>query len=195
MPNRIPCPGARVVAGATACFLAATTAAAQPSASPRVDSGAVVRVTARAAGLRGRAPMTVAGVRGDTLLLRGRGQGDVAAVPLGQIEALEVRDGRRPRADGARRGALWGLAAGGVPTLALLPLAIRADQECDACFVPATAIVAVLGTGLTAVTTATGAVIGWNRPGARWAPVAPAGLRVGVAPRRGGGAVAVRLPF
>lgn len=163
--------------------------------TPRLDSGAVVRVWTRAGSLRGVQRLTMAGTRGDTLVLQEAGNGALWFVPLRDVDRLAVRTGRGPRGESARRGALIGLAVGAAPTVALLPFAIRADNECDACFIPATLVLGVLGTAFTTITTATGAIIGYNRPQERWRAVAPGRVRVGVGPSPEGGAVAVQLRF
>lgn len=194
-PFRLP----RAVLGpGVLAAVAAAPAAAQPPAAPMapiVDSGAVVRVRAPGAGLRGQR-LTVAALRGDTLLLRGRRPTDAWRVPLADVERLEVRTGRGTRGASARRGALVGLAAGVVPTLALYPAARDADRDCSGCFISAQAVLVVFGTGLTALTTTAGAIIGHNRPAERWAVVKPPRARLEIAPTGGGGAaVGVRLRF
>jgi hypothetical protein len=204
MRFRLPVPSPRAVrrgcllASVTSTLTAAVTAAsaapvhAQPPLAWGLDSGSVVRVHARAVGLRDQR-LTVEGQRGDTLVLRAR-DGGPWLVPLAGVERLAVRTGRSRNA-GARRGALIGLATGAVSTLALLPFAMREDTRCSECFVSATTVVAVFGTAFTLVSTGAGALIGSRLPRDQWQPVTSSRVRVGAAPARSGGVVAVRWAF
>ena len=174
-----------------------TTTAAVPA---RVDSGAVVRVTAPRAGLDRLRARAVAS-RGDSLLVR-RGAmpyGDsvTVAVAWHDVTALAVSRGF-DRGAGARRGALTGALIVGVPgaaaTAGLLWHDWRLDQHhrCyDWCYLGPT-LMGVLTVGGTATGAIVGALIGAGTGRERWERTGvPA--RVGLVPLPDG--LGVRLAF
>lgn len=159
-------------------------AAAAPRPEPRVQQpaapGARVRVSAPGVG---RTTGRVAGLRGDTLLLR-TAAGE-AAVPLGPVRTVEVSKGRS-----AWRGAAVGAAAGGAVLGTFLALVAPEPRGCDyLCFNRPQGFVigAVLGAVPGGVL---GALIGreeWER--------LPVGAVVGLGPAAAGGvAVSARVP-
>lgn len=158
-----------------------------------LSAGTRVRV---AAASTGRLVGTVAGVRGDTLLLMSR-EG-VHALPLSTIRALQVSRGRPPRLAGAVEGGAIGLAtgvAGGVAGALIADLAL--PDRCDTgesdllCF--STGEWALIGAMVGApFGAASGAVAGFVFPRERWRSVTagaapalrvqprPSGVRVGL---------------
>lgn len=137
-------------------------------------------------------PATVVEQRGDTLLLRER-DGGLASLTLDQMPGLEVAQGRRPRSEGAVRGARVGVIVFGVPTLLATSVALiqdhgRTPSGCEFFCIPNSAAIGIAGTFLTGVAGLTGAVIGAAAPGTRWKHVDLSSTRVGIAPAPGGGA-------
>ena len=166
-----------------------------------VAPGATVRVEGRALPIDA-APATVIEQRGDTLVLRAR-DGGLASVPIDRVDRLEVAQGRRPRSDGAWRGARVGALVGGVPMTLLTSYAIGTDVRAARrgggdCMIgcPASPYVAAGGLVLTGISTLLGAVIGAAAaPRDRWTRVDPR-VRVGAAPTpRGGGVLTLSYRF
>ena len=159
---------------------------------PPVSAGDLVRVRGRNLPAVAE-PARVVETRGDTLVLR-RQNGEDALVPLEWVTDLEVERGRRPRSDGARRGARVGALAVGIPMALLTTYSTveerRACSRADSdCMIPVTPFVAVGGLALTAVGTLVGAGLGTAvAPRERWTRVDPR-VRVGAAPAPGGGGV------
>lgn len=194
----------RLTGLATAFALAALVAPAASGAQDstrtdrvRVAPGAVVRIRARDVPLPD-GPATVVERRGDTLFVR-PGDAIVTAVPLDRVTKLTVADGRRSRSDGAWRGARVGALAVGIPFAVLTGVAAISDArhrgECSDFCVPSSLVAGVSGVALTGVATLAGAALGAIAPGERWTRVAPASVRVGVVPTRGGAMVALGVRF
>ncbi len=180
-------------------------AAPDPTGAPvarvaRVDSGAVVRVTAPRAGLDRRRARAIAS-RADslTVLAEGRVRGDTTTLTIAWRDVTELaRSQGVDRGAGARRGAAIGALAIAIPGAALTGGMLWYDwsrdqrNRCyDYCYLGPVVlgVMTVAGTGVGALT---GALIGAGVGRERWELVSlPA--RVGLVPMPGG--MGVRLAF
>jgi hypothetical protein len=153
-------------AAAALAALAGTPLAAQEAAPPAV--GETVRLQAPAATpgtLRGE----VVAARGDTLFVRPERGVVPVAVPLWQVEWIDVRR-RRPWLVGLARGVLIGAPTGLGSGYVLGSIAEGDASDCadDCGLLPVVTAAAGLAWG-----TVLGALIGGSAPGGRWVRTAP----------------------
>ena len=169
--------------------------AALPAQDPVVAEGTRVRLTARQ--LRGpdsgkteNLKGTVAGWRGDTLVLRVH-KGLLTAVPLGSVSRLSVPGGRGPDPLG---GAFKGMLVGGGAGLAVLT-ALCGEEDLDpgagegdpnSCSTNDVGFLLLGTAALAAAGAATGLVVGTVVGAERWRPVGLPSPRLSLRGLRGG---------
>jgi hypothetical protein len=183
-------------------LVAAAPLAAQDSLPPvvRVDSGAVVRVTAPRVGLDRSRARAVAS-RGDslTLVIDDRVRGDTTMRTVAWQDVTELAlSGGRDRGAGARRGAAIGALVIAVPGAALTAGLLWYDWNSDRrnrcyefCYL-GPVVLGVMTVGGTGIGAITGALIGAGVGRERWTLV-PIPARVGLVPMPNG--LGVRLAF
>lgn len=157
----------------------ATEAVAQEA--PQLAPGSRIKVSARHTHIG-----TLLALNGTTLQLRRDALRDTVSIPLGTIRKLEVSTGRT---SSVGRGALIGGAVGGGigPILGVGAAAedCPSDAFCVVDFGPEVIPIAVLTMG--GAGALLGALIGAASPADRWEDVPLVGVKVGIAPLRGGG--------
>lgn len=187
----------RIVPLLCAALVAAPPAARAQSATD-LAAGTRVRVVEPAAG---RIVGTIAGVRGDTLLVASRG--GVHALPVSSIRTLQVSRGRPPRLASALEGGALGLltgTAGAIGGILLADLTVNQDceREEDPLLCLSTGQWVLLGVMIGApMGAASGAVLGFAFPRERWRSIPVAAAPALTLHPRGGGVqvgITLRVP-
>jgi hypothetical protein len=155
--------------------------AAWPGETTEVTTGMLVRVTQPRWKVKG----LVLAADPETLTLAVEGRDAPIRLTRSRITRIEVGE-RRSVAAGAARGAGRGLLMGGAFGLIAGAASSKEDRGPNA-------VLSSMATG--AFSALVGGVIGAAKPGERWKPLPTGRVRLGVAPRHGGVAVAMSVSF